>query len=796
VIVNGLTIEQAIGACNLQGIVPTTTLYSRVQARRVHGTYNGVHIRKPAASQQEEKIDMVIDVTGDDETASTNVSPVTLYSTQSSSSTSLTTSTSKSTKRSRLSPKQASAKRLEAKRTRLDYDARYKAAFKDATNLVAATTGEPVQAICNRLNRAFNLDGKKRLARSTIYQATKNGLAGVSPMKKGPQPKIQINFLEMVATHAEICQVGDGELRGKDLRRLIGASMVGTPHANAYKVESVWRKVRTEFPDALQAATKIAVEDARAQWTTYDNLNQWFDDVKRDLLATGLVEDEQVLDEKGGLVSEVRFKMHSERRIINMDETHHDLSITGDKGGSRAVSYHNPLYQRGATRGVKSARHVTGAYATNAAGEALPPFYIYDSSAKSDDNFRVKIDWLVGLPSVSGRYGCPTRVESDSFYAVRPRGSMDETLLNQYIETVIIPLYPNMHKTAEFDSVTGKLNRGPVILKVDAGPGRIVSSEQILAQREALFERGLIIILGLPNATSVQQEMDALYGPFKSATYARGEKVVQEKLKQRGLARRNGERLPCAVLNLDFGDLPTIVNGTPDDSDGDRPFKTHFTKEKILWSWQKVGFVPFTRSCLHNKRVRKELGQHKEDTALENLQFRYDVLVDSIEGDGFNPGIFDAVIPMAVHVDRAETHAAQVEQLLSSGKAFSASGQWNHCESRIGNAGVTLTAQKQQLALNEAARLRVADKKNEAQAKTLEKAQAALTKYKFNSVSLTDKDWGDVVRWVLPEAKVQFLLKDLKKRDQIVAKLATLPRDWTTYIPCEEVVPDIPAAPV
>ncbi|KAI2498179.1 hypothetical protein MHU86_16322 [Fragilaria crotonensis] len=205
-----------------------------------------------------------------------------------------------------------------------------------------------------------------------------------------------------------------------------------------------------------------------------------------------------------------------------MDETHHDLSVTGDKGGSRAVSYHNPLYQRGALRGVKSARHVTGVYATNAAGEASPPFYIYDSSAKSDENFRVKVSWLEGLPSVvSGQYGCPTLVESDSFYyAVCPRGSMDDTLLNQYIETVIVPLYPNIHKTAEFDPITGKLNRGPVILKVDAGPGRIVLSEHVLAQREALFERGLIIIMGLPNATSVQQEMDVLYGPFKSATYA------------------------------------------------------------------------------------------------------------------------------------------------------------------------------------------------------------------------------------------------------------------------------------
>ncbi len=132
---------------------------------------------------------------------------------------------------------------------------------------------------------------------------------------------------------------------------------------------------------------------------------------------------------------------------------------------------------------------MTGAYATNAAGEALPPFYINDSSAKSDDNFQVKVDWLVGLPTVSGRYGCPSRVVSDSFYAVCPQGSTDNTLLNHCIESVIIPLYPNMHKTAVFDDAIEKLNQGPVILKVDAGPGRIVSSEQILAQREAFLAR-------------------------------------------------------------------------------------------------------------------------------------------------------------------------------------------------------------------------------------------------------------------------------------------------------------------
>jgi hypothetical protein len=61
-----------------------------------------------------------------------------------------------------------------------------------------------------------------------------------------------------------------------------------------------------------------------------------------------------------------------------MDETHHNLSIAGNRGGSRAVTYHDPNIQRGAARGVKAWRHVTGAYATNADGEALPPFFIFD----------------------------------------------------------------------------------------------------------------------------------------------------------------------------------------------------------------------------------------------------------------------------------------------------------------------------------------------------------------------------------------------------------------------------------
>jgi hypothetical protein len=145
-------------------------------------------------------------------------------------------------------------------------------------------------------------------------------------------------------------------MRGREIKsRLIGAAIVGTQYNNRFKIESVWRKMRREFPEQLQAANKVSIDDARAQWTTFDNLQQCFDDAKKDLIETGLVIDAEGRDANGVLMSELDFRSDNvRRRIINMDETHHDLSISGDRAGPRAVTYHNLSLQRGSKRGVKS----------------------------------------------------------------------------------------------------------------------------------------------------------------------------------------------------------------------------------------------------------------------------------------------------------------------------------------------------------------------------------------------------------------------------------------------------------
>ena len=73
------------------------------------------------------------------------------------------------------------------------------------------------------------------------------------------------------------------------------------------------------------------------------------------------------------------------------------------------------------------------------------PFYILDSSEKFEDNFRVKVEWLVGLPSVSGQYGCPTFQEDcDSFFAMQTCSLVDNSLLNETLRYYLSTL-PEHH---------------------------------------------------------------------------------------------------------------------------------------------------------------------------------------------------------------------------------------------------------------------------------------------------------------------------------------------------------------
>ena len=91
----------------------------------------------------------------------------------------------------------------------------------------------------------------------------RDGRADESPLKQGPLPKIPDILLEVDALHAEVSQVGEGgELRGRDIMRLIGAAVLGTKYDGTFKVESAFKKLEKQHPERLQAGEGVSMEES------------------------------------------------------------------------------------------------------------------------------------------------------------------------------------------------------------------------------------------------------------------------------------------------------------------------------------------------------------------------------------------------------------------------------------------------------------------------------------------------------------------------------------------------------
>ena len=83
---------------------------------------------------------------------------------------------------------------------------------------------------------------------------------------------------------------------------------------------------------------------------------------------------------------------------------------------------------------------------------------------------------------------------------------MDNSLWPFFMEQVITRCYGN---TVSWDivrcPVTGRTLSGPVVFKADAGPGKLATELASWEFRQRIIEKGVYVILGLPNATATTQ---------------------------------------------------------------------------------------------------------------------------------------------------------------------------------------------------------------------------------------------------------------------------------------------------
>ena len=260
--------------------------------------------------------------------------------------------------------------------------------------------------------------------------------------------------------------------------------------------------------------------------------------------------------------------------------------------------FHNPHLPLTSRSTAKLSLTCTGIFGSSAAGKCVPPHFQLPTSAKAKEREKIRFEFLTQTMDTLGRFGCAEERIWPCTIRMNEKGRMTDDEFKKYIDNSIIPLYPDLEDTP------GKR----ILLKVDFSLGR--NGRELLMKCHFC---GLYIYPGLPNATSVQQETDLNYGPFKS--------VVRNNLREISSAFF-AANLPIPLNSSTFGLIVyggTILVSSTSTVTCRNAFVETFDVVLNLHSWGKVGAVPHTRKCLTNSKVRHD-GTDERDPDFDAYQ--------------------------------------------------------------------------------------------------------------------------------------------------------------------------------
>ena len=120
-------------------------------------------------------------------------------------------------------------------------------------------------------------------------------------MKRGAPVKIDPQLMDGFRMHMSMQQVTRlGDPRSFEVRAVMKAAIKNTA-LPSFSDRYAWDKLRARNPETLQPSGMNKTEDLRAQFTTWQQLNDWFTFTKPTMIESDLAEDkEQVLPGRRG----------------------------------------------------------------------------------------------------------------------------------------------------------------------------------------------------------------------------------------------------------------------------------------------------------------------------------------------------------------------------------------------------------------------------------------------------------------------------------------------------------------
>jgi hypothetical protein len=148
---------------------------------------------------------------------------------------------------------------------------------------------------------------------------------------------------------------------------------------------------------------------------------------------------------------------------------------------------------------------------------------------------------------------------------------------------------------------------------------------------------------------------------------------------------------------LTHGLVCHAVNGWPEDPVELHPFDFHFTKERIIRTWNTVGFLPMTGNATKDPKVRYEMGEGgapaDATNRLDLLHADYRKSVEALTEMGFNGVIFDIEPPVVSKDIIPEGNEAKIQHIIDNRLINKAQGLYK-TGLIIANAQVVLEAAK------------------------------------------------------------------------------------------------------
>jgi hypothetical protein len=170
----------------------------------------------------------------------------------------------------------------------------------------------------------------------------------------------------------------------------------------------------------LNASKAKNAEDRRIEWTTYKNLDMWFENWISNLVKLGFATKLNDGDE-------IYINDEQMARIMNFDET--CCSLDGGastRGGRPEVTFYNLHLPQLGIGTSKSALTTTLITESSAAGEAIPPHFQYPTMAKIEDPQKLRMEIAMYGPDILCKFGVEKAEYLGILYGMNEKGGMDK----------------------------------------------------------------------------------------------------------------------------------------------------------------------------------------------------------------------------------------------------------------------------------------------------------------------------------------------------------------------------------